>query len=311
MNFIVTVDTEADNQWDKKAGLSVRNLKFVPRFQELCEKHFFVPTYLLTSEVVNDQEFSRWLKSKHEEGSLDIGAHLHPWTTGPFADDQEKTGRQFLSVLEEQKIEEKINTLTTEISRTLNIKPVSFRAGRWAFNHTVGEILVRHGYKIDSSVTPLIDWSKGDESAPTSMNFSQAGHLPYEVIPGLLEVPMSIFPVPRFFWNPIDYRPVVSGQFGRLLNKFFYKITWCRIFPETKFNDLVKCYRYAEMNNFPTLQFMVHSSEFMPGGSIYNKNPEDVERFYSLFEDFLVFLKKQEINPVGLSDMVNLSYTRN
>ena len=60
MKFILTIDTEGDNQWDHGRDLTVENIKFVPRFQELCRKYGINPVYLVTSEICNDA-FSREL----------------------------------------------------------------------------------------------------------------------------------------------------------------------------------------------------------------------------------------------------------
>ena len=54
MKFIITIDTEGDNQWDHGRDLTVENIKYVDRFQILCEKYGIKPTYLVTSEVCED-----------------------------------------------------------------------------------------------------------------------------------------------------------------------------------------------------------------------------------------------------------------
>ena len=38
MKLILSVDTEADNQWETGASLTTTNLEHVPRFQALCER---------------------------------------------------------------------------------------------------------------------------------------------------------------------------------------------------------------------------------------------------------------------------------
>ena len=38
-DFLITIDTEADNQWDFDHEISTENAKFLPRFQELAEKY--------------------------------------------------------------------------------------------------------------------------------------------------------------------------------------------------------------------------------------------------------------------------------
>ena len=53
MQFIITIDTEGDNQWDGGRPESVDNLRFVPRFQDLCDKYGFPPTYLCTYDVIS------------------------------------------------------------------------------------------------------------------------------------------------------------------------------------------------------------------------------------------------------------------
>lgn len=43
--FIITIDTEGDNLWTYKKGnqVGVENIKYIPRFQELCNKFGFKP----------------------------------------------------------------------------------------------------------------------------------------------------------------------------------------------------------------------------------------------------------------------------
>ena len=36
--FIITIDTEGDNQWDPHADCTTENARYLPRFQELAEK---------------------------------------------------------------------------------------------------------------------------------------------------------------------------------------------------------------------------------------------------------------------------------
>ena len=71
MKFIVTIDTEGDNQWDHGRDLTVENIKFVPRFQALCDEYGIKPTYLVTSEVCQDK-YARDLFSRYiSDGSAE------------------------------------------------------------------------------------------------------------------------------------------------------------------------------------------------------------------------------------------------
>ena len=51
--FIITIDTEGDNLWNPvcvRSGMreiTVKNSEYLERFQLLCEKYKFIPTYLV------------------------------------------------------------------------------------------------------------------------------------------------------------------------------------------------------------------------------------------------------------------------
>ncbi len=51
MNIVITIDTEADNLWQPGKSMATRNIDFVPRFQELCNRYEFKPTYLCSHAV--------------------------------------------------------------------------------------------------------------------------------------------------------------------------------------------------------------------------------------------------------------------
>ena len=289
LNFIITVDTEADNQWQKDAPLTVNNLKFIPRFQDLCERFRFIPTYLLTDEVATDPTFMSWLKQKVSEGKADFGAHLHPWSTPPFKTEAEQSRQTFPCELSREELRDKMLTLTEAIKTSLGVAPTAFRAGRWGISDELMSVLKELGYKVDSSITPFINWHGLVKGAPKEMNFKSAPNQPYDW-QGLTEVPMTIVPVPHWGFN-----------FGPLGNKLFYKKVWGRIFKSVEVGELEQAFKTAEQLKWTHFQFMTHSSELMPGGSIYNKTEEEVEAFYTKLTGLFTFLKEQSVKPLGLS----------
>lgn len=84
MKFILTIDTEADNQWNHGCDLTVKNIKSIPRLQDLCNQYEVKPTYLITSEVSDDGYARELFKEYLNLNLAEIGAHLHSWTTPPF-----------------------------------------------------------------------------------------------------------------------------------------------------------------------------------------------------------------------------------
>ena len=65
-NFIITVDTEGDNQWSIYNGQSIttENANFIPRFQEMCEGFGFKPVYLVNYEMASIDFLLDYLKKK-------------------------------------------------------------------------------------------------------------------------------------------------------------------------------------------------------------------------------------------------------
>jgi hypothetical protein len=92
MELTISIDTEADNQWEHGRELTVENIKFVPRFQDLFNKYQFKPTYLVTSEICEDLFAPKIFGDYLSEEKAEIGAHLHSWTTPPFL---EKDGYRY------------------------------------------------------------------------------------------------------------------------------------------------------------------------------------------------------------------------
>lgn len=84
-NFIITVDTEGDNQWSIYNGqnITTENANFIPRFQEMCEEFGFKPVYLVNYEMANNDFLMDYLKKKQKEGVCEIGTHLHSWYSPP------------------------------------------------------------------------------------------------------------------------------------------------------------------------------------------------------------------------------------
>ena len=52
--FIITIDTEGDNLWEWKFGdaITTENVKYLPRFQNLCNDFGFKPVWLTNYEII-------------------------------------------------------------------------------------------------------------------------------------------------------------------------------------------------------------------------------------------------------------------
>ncbi len=295
MKFIITVDTEADNQWKLDATIRLENLRAVPAFQSLCERYSYIPTYFITYEVAISDMAVELLRTGMLEEKLEVGTHLHPWTTPPYFNEQEeKTTKHFPCELDDEYLAKKFSTLHDLIAKRFGRAPTSFRAGRWGVDDRVLQLLATHGYIVDCSVTPFVDWGRtvrGGHSR-TLPNFMHAPYLPSRSHTGVVEIPMTILPK----------GPVWMSRLGGLIGRGALGVRWCRIFPETTLEELQSLYYRARSLGLPYLEFMVHSSELAVGLSPMSKTPAMVEHFNATFAGFLEFLRNEGVTGITASN---------
>ena len=82
-SFLITIDTEGDNLRSKPAEVTTRNARFLPRFQRLCDRFGFKPTYLTNWEMANCPAFSEFAADVLARGAGEDGMHLHAWDSLP------------------------------------------------------------------------------------------------------------------------------------------------------------------------------------------------------------------------------------
>src|SRR5262245_13999785 len=179
MKLILTIDTEAENQWQAGRPRSTDNIRFIPRFQELCDRYGFPPTYLCTHDVATTPAFDEVLLPLHKNGRAEIGAHLHPWATPPLTEwDRSETEAAYPSELPPGVFARKLECLPALLAGKLAESPRSYRAGRWGLSAAHIPVLLQLGYIVDCSVTPNVSWI--DRGArERGQDFSDAPVRPY------------------------------------------------------------------------------------------------------------------------------------
>src|SRR4030095_6053082 len=83
-SFLITIDTEGDNQWSRPRVTTTRNAGFLPRFQALCERFGLRPTYLTNHEMALCPVFTEFARAVLARGAAEIGMHLHAWDSPPI-----------------------------------------------------------------------------------------------------------------------------------------------------------------------------------------------------------------------------------
>lgn len=284
-SFIITVDTEGDNLWNYVRGDNVKteNALFVPRFQELCNSFALKPVWLTDYEMARDDRFVDYIGPKMENGLCEIGIHVHAWNNPPeYSLDGIYGGNPFLVEYPDDVMRQKFGCLYEMLKEKFGRSPVSHRAGRWVMDDRYFRLLEEFDIKVDCSYTPGVSWAQicGETVAngPDYGDVNKKAHM----VGNVLEVPMTI-------------RKVHLVHKGTLKHRLRVAVTgddmWLRPATSTLDDMISLCHKVDSEEENEYLEMMVHSSELMPGGSIYFKDEESIESMYKslgkLFESVL------------------------
>lgn len=293
--FVITVDTEGDNLWAKPCPIETRNATCLPRFQALCERHGFRPTFLTDYEMAMSEEFRDFGKDVLRRGVGEIGMHLHAWNTPPLENGEcETSWGKCLIEYPDQAMRDKIAFMTDLLEDAFGVKMRSHRAGRWAFDERYARMLVERGYTTDCSVTPGVSWRgragvRGGKGGADYRGFPrQAYFLDLNDIreageSALLEVPMTT----ERRWERLGHMTDALMQpiplLRKLSDRVLFPVRWCRP-GERYYKGFHALIEDLEPGRMTHLEFMLHSSELMPGGSPAFPTERHIEELFEFLE---------------------------
>lgn len=298
--FIITVDTEGDNLWDYVPGSEVytRNAEFIPQFQAICDKYDYKPVYLSNYEMLNSSVFVNFAKRTEIQGRCEVGLHLHAWNNPPFYELEKKySGNPYLIEYPYSIMVEKFRVLFDLYTAIFNHAPVSHRSGRWAMNTDYFRVLEKFGIKVDCSYTPGKNWiADCGQSIPSGSDYSQIKLQLYK-IGNIVEVPMSI----KFF------RFIAEGSWKHKIKCLLLgQEVWMRT-SISRSLDIKKLIDYLHnRKDVDYVEFMIHSSELMPGGSPYFKTKEAVKKHMEDIEEVFSYAKELGYKGITLADYYEL-----
>ena len=304
--LVVTLDTEpdCDIRWKRSDPLTFSSITIgIPQIlRPIWNEYAINPVYFVSPEVIENDACIKILKKEADLGA-EIGAHLHPeyiepekkYTNYEGTETQEYACSTYSNEIECKKIE----NLTKLIIKNLETRPVSYRAGKYGADLATIQTLEKLGYKIDSSVTPGIDWS-----AWGGPNHSKALHQPYHISKenyyvqsekensiGILEVPITIY----------DKR---LGPFGKLLPNtwHFYSClrpTYMSVFEEKLL--VRKMIRQHKDVDKLVLNLMFHPMEIMPRRTPFVKSKFGQRLYVRRLKKTLNYLKRKQFRSKTLA----------
>ncbi len=315
VKVFITIDTEEDNWGQYKTDCAVDNIAHLPALQQLFNKYGAIPTYLVNYPVATTPSSIEVLASFLNEGVCEIGTHCHPWNTPPYT---EELGRQnsMMCNLPYDLLIEKMSNLREATKSSFGVTPVSFRAGRWGFSEDVARCLTELEYKIDTSISPFIDWTRS-----RGPNFRRASTHPYYFSPdnifksvpdgALLEVPPTIgFYQSNFrLCDVLQHSlkgPVVSqlGLLGMLDMLGLLNFHW--LSPELSTGtEMVTLAKRFVKSGHKFLNMSFHSTSMLPGKSPFVQNKNDLTKFLNEIEIFLKYATENKFKFLPMAEAVN------
>jgi len=195
--LVASIDTEEDNWHPTREGIRIENARELPALQAFLVGLGLRPTYFVDHPVASEPWSAAILRAIADSGQAEIGAHLHPWNTPPL-DEALLPRHSMLKNLAVELQARKLAVLRDALAQATGRAPTAFRAGRFGLGPESVRALLTAGFRVDSSVTPWIDWRDFDDGP----DFRGAPQACYRVAAGrdlrsadpageLLELPLS------------------------------------------------------------------------------------------------------------------------
>ncbi|MFC1782578.1 hypothetical protein ACFL02_03210 [Planctomycetota bacterium] len=304
----ITIDTEADNLKAARTcnEFTCENIKALNRFHNLCTFHGFIPTYLVSYEVLKCKESVKILKNIIKKGHCEIGSHLHTWTTPPFTKEDIKK-KLTPADLSKDCFQDKLINLSNKIETMLEISPKTFRAGRWGFSNMNAIVLEDLGYLVDCSITPYVSW-KENIGLKCSYDYRQYLPTPFFIKntkkQKILEIPVTIFLLKEYLLNNrvinhIYYNFSQTSMLNKILRNIGLKPSWLRPFADNDLHRFKAIYLLSIKKGLDLIQMMFHSYELIQSQYSPYKN---IHELYDLFEKYFVYLNNINVKGITMKD---------
>lgn len=293
--FCFTLDTEPDNLWSNPDQLTFFNANRLFDFHIRITNAGARPTYLATSEFVENKTGKNVLEACLQEGNCEVGAHYHSWTRKWPFDTPELIGKNGLPLhamahllgdgLEERMLAETCRA----IRKNVGISPKSYRGGRWSLGKNSACALENCGIWIDSTVTPDLTWRDESHVLLDGPDYRGAPRKPYwlaqnysPVNPGncphsqVLELPVGTEYIPQ--WSIQWQHKLIGKGIGKIRSMLGLPWGLCWLRPTTRsVREMRYVLKKLKSSGVPVWVFMIHSSELCPCTPLPKE--EDVKKF--------------------------------
>ncbi|WP_260600281.1 polysaccharide deacetylase family protein [Sphingomonas endolithica] len=302
------VDTEEEFDWNApldSLNRSVTAIAALPAAHQWFAARGVPMTYLVDHPVATDPASADILRGVIADGRSAIGSQLHPWVNPPL-DEQMVPRNTFVGNLPDALQAAKLDVLTDAITAAVGMPPRIFRAGRYGIGPATLQLLADRGYRIDSSMRSVYDYSA--EEGP---DFSAIGSHAFRCGPAasIVELPLStVFTGCARRGGARLYRalgrlPRARGVFSRL-----GLLSRVALTPEDMpLADALEAIAVAIGEGVRVLNFAFHSPSLVPGHTPYVRDAADLAAFYHWWDVVLHDLDRRGVRPASLDDLITAS----
>lgn len=318
MNFMITVDTEGDNLWQIKrcssgvATITNKNGAYIERFQVLCEKYNLIPTYFVNYEMTLSKAFVEVGREAVKKQRCEIGMHMHAWNSPPVRKLPEAKGRKYgkpyAGEYPQEILYAKMQYLHEKLEEVFGVPITSHRGGRWYFDEKILGFLIKNHYLADATITPGITWENMYGNRIAGCDYKKVKMNPYELDhhnilkagkSGVVEVPPTIMTLPPCELNDKG----IIQKCHRTKQRYWIRPNGNNL----KEILLVMNRAYRQKKDY--IQFMIHSSELMPGGSPTFRTERSIEQLYYDLE-IIFSIAAKYCRGIGITDYAKKYVTK-
>jgi hypothetical protein len=288
--FYFNLDFEPDNVWTSPYSRTFKNLYGTQKLIDLAARYGVKVDLFLTYSSLQNDGVQRMIESwRSSYCNISFGIHPHLWELVNV--EKGRSEAITVSSISKGDFEAAITRHIDAFKNVMGYHPEIHRSGRWGNSSWMLDVLQAHGIKVDSSVTPGINWERVGSHNYKNIDAHPMRSKTIHVIPisssSIGRFPLSSF---RYLSAPNIYRAVRNGYL------------WCRTNPRLSPSELNILFTYFA-DKYKFVNMMTHSSELIENGSpIWTSS--NIESHFKLLESVFQIVKSEGYLPCSLGDIV-------
>lgn len=302
--FTIFVDTEEEFDWSaplRRDADAVTAIRAVPGAHARFADAGAALTWLVDHPIARDERAVETLRATLADGRSAVGTQLHPWVNPPF-DEDVTPANSFPGNLPRGLEAAKLDALTELIAAAFGQWPVVYRAGRYGAGPHTFALLAQRGYRIDTSIRALYDFS-----AKGGPDFARVGNGAWRTMEGLVELPLTTV-LTGAVRSPALYRAFGRLPRGQGVAARSGLVQRVALTPEEMpLSDVTEAIRVAHGEGLRLFNLSFHSPSLEPGHTPYVRDASDLATFWRWWDGVFGLFAQLGIANASLGEILMAS----